>query len=197
MKGWEMKKSMLFLAAAAAVILTGCTTYYRDSAGDYLVRPKSVGEAPYYTEYDLDNTRISAKGHASVWFGIIQVAENKRCLSVANPYLSMFSILDDLLSPTFTAVSNAKSIALYNACEKNNADQLLGVTFDYVVKNYFIFAKVDCTVKGFPAKVKGIKMVDKKPIILNKWQKIEYVAPHENPVVSNAPVPQSIFDKFN
>jgi len=109
----------------------------------------------------------------------------------------MFSILDDLLSPTFTAVSNAKSIALYNACEKNNADQLLGVTFDYVVKNYFIFAKVDCTVKGFPAKVKGIKMVEKKPIILNKWQKIEYVAPHENPVVSNAPVPKSIFDNFN
>ena len=57
----------------------------------------------------------------------------------------------------------------------------MGVTFDYVVDDYLLYAKVRCTVKGFPARVKGIKMIEKKPIILNKWEKIEYVAPHENP----------------
>ena len=51
--------------------------------------------------------------------------------------------------------------------------------------DYFFFAEVDCTVKGFPAKIKGVKMIEKKPIILNKWQKIEYVAPYENPKVYN------------
>ena len=50
-------------------------------------------------------------------------------------------------------------------------------------KKLLLYATVDCRVKGFPAKVKGVKMVDKKPIILNKWQKIEYVKPYENPVV--------------
>jgi hypothetical protein len=57
----------------------------------------------------------------------------------------------------------------------------MGVTFDYVIKDYLIFATVHCRVKGFPATVKGVKMVDKKPIILNKWQKIEYIAPYEFP----------------
>ncbi len=178
-------KKLLFFIAAVSVILSGCTTYYRDAGADYLSRPQSVGSVPYYTEFDFQNKQITANGEASVLFGVFQIAENKRCLSIVNPNLSVFSILDDFLSPTFKAVSNAKSIALYNACSQYNADQLLGVTFDYVVKDYFFFATVNCTVKGFPATVKGIKKIEKKPIIINKWQKIEYVEPYENPVVSN------------
>ena len=178
-----MKKVILFPVFVIALFLSGCTTYYRDAGADFLTRPDSLPGAQYYTEYELNNQRITAKGEASVLFGIFQIAENKRCLSIFNPHLSAFSVLSDILSPTYTAVSNAKSIALYNACVENNADQLIGVTFDYVVKNYFFYATVECSVKGFPAKVKGVKMVDKKPIILNKWQKIEYVKPYENPVV--------------
>ena len=180
-----MKKLMMLFTVAAAALLCGCTTYYKDAGADYLVRPESIGHAPYYTEYNLQQQLVKAHGRASVLFGVFQIAENKRCLSVINPNLSVFSFLEDLISPTFRAVSNAKSIALYNACEQNNADQLLGVTFDYVIRNYFFFAEVDCTVKGFPAKIKGVKMIEKKPIILNKWQKIEYVAPYENPKVYN------------
>ena len=176
---------MLFLAAAA-VILSGCTTYYRDSGVDYLSRPQSVGNAPYYTEYKLEEKQIQAEGNAAVLFGILQIAENKQCLSVVNPNLSVFSILNDLLSPTYKAVSNAKNIALYNACVQHNADQLLGATFDYIVKDYLFFAKVQCTVKGFPAKIKGVKMIEQRPIIINKWQKIEYVKPHETPVVTDS-----------
>ena len=180
-----MKKSLLFFAASvAAIVFSGCTTYYRDTGADYLNRPAPTGSALYYTEYSLANKQIAAKGNASVLFGVFQIAENKRCLSVYNPYLSVFSIIDNLISPTQRAVDNAKSVALYNACEQFGADQLLGVTFDYVIKNYFFYASVNCTVKGFPATVKGIKMIEKKPIILNKWQKVEYVAPYENPVVN-------------
>ena len=174
----------LFVFSLLAVVLSGCTTYYRDAGADFLTRPESVSHAPYYTEFDHQNKLVKAKGEAAVLFGIFHIAENKRCLSVLNPNLSIFSIIDDIISPTYKAVFNAKSIALYNACAENNADQLLGVTFDYVVKDYFFFATVDCTVKGFTAKVKGIKMIEKKPIIINKWQKIEYVAPYENPVVN-------------
>lgn len=176
-----MKKVLSAVCSAAILLLTGCTTYYHDSGADYLHRPQSNNNAPYYTEYNVDNHRINAEGSAAVLFWIFQLAENKRCLSVQNPRLSIFSLLEALISPTFRAVSNAKSVALYNACERYKADQLLGVTFDYVIRDYLFFATVDCKVKGFPAKVKGIKMITKKPIILNKWQKIEYVLPHENP----------------
>ena len=176
-----MKKVLLFSAVIIAAVISGCTTYYRDAGADFLPRPEADDTARYYTEYEFDKSRISAKGNASVLFGIFQIAENKRCLSVINPHLSLFSMLNDLISPTFKAVSNAKSVALYNACEQNNADQLLGVTFDYTIKDYLIYAEVDCTVKGYPARVKGIQKIEKKPIVLNKWQKIEYVAPYEYP----------------
>ena len=179
----KMKKVMLLPVFAIALFLSGCTSYYRDAGADFLTRPDSLSGAQYYTEFEVNNQRISAQGDAAVLLGIFQIADNKRCLSIINPNLSVFSILSDILSPTYTAIANAKSIALYNACVENNADQLIGVTFDYVVKNYFFYATVDCRVKGFPAKVKGVKMVEKKPIILNKWQKIEYVKPYENPVV--------------
>lgn len=182
-----MKKTVIMLfAVGITTLFCSCTTYYKDSGADYLIRPRSVSNAPYCTEYTLKNERVQARGEASVLLGIFQIAENKRCLSVFNPNLSILSILDDLISPTFRAVTNAKSIALYNACEQNNADQLLGVTFDYIVHDYFFFARVDCTVRGFPAKIKGLKMIEKKPIILNKWQKIEYIAPHENPRIYDA-----------
>ena len=191
-KGKKMRKTLLCLATVLAAILCGCTTYYRDSGADYLIRPQTTAGAPYYTEFEINNKQITSGGNAAVLLGFIQIAENKRCLSVINPQLSIFSIIDDILSPTYKAISNAKNIALYNACTENNADQLLGVTFDYTVKDYLFYAKVNCTVKGFPAKVKGVKMIDKKPIILNKWQKIEYVKPHENPFI-NAPQEKQTF----
>ena len=178
-----MKKSLLFFASViVAFVFSGCTTYYRDTGADHLNRPVAVGDIPYYTEYSVVNQQVTAKGEASVLFGIFQIAEDKRCLTVDDSAQSIFSLIENLLSPTGRAVNNAKSVALYNACERNHADQLIGVTFDYTVRNYLIYTKVSCVAKGFPATVKGVKMIEKKPIILNKWQKIEYIAPHENPV---------------
>ena len=89
--------------------------------------------------------------------------------------------LSHLFNPTFKAILNAKNVAMYNACAQAQADQIMGATFDYIITDYLVFTTVKCVAKGFPAQVKGVKMVTKKPIILNKWQKIEYVAPHENP----------------
>ena len=175
---------MFMLAAVLFVsVLTGCTTYYRDAGADLLYRPSIIQGAPYYTEFEVSKERISATGTASVVCGIFQIAENKQCLTERNPELSMFSFLKDLFSPTFKAVDNAKNVARYNACEKSKADQLLGMTYDYRIDNYVFYARVECIVRGFPAKVKAVKMIDKKPVILNKWQKVEYLAPHEIPAV--------------
>lgn len=53
------------------------------------------------------------------------------------------------------------------------------MTFDYKITDYLFYSKIQCTVQGFPAKVKSVKLIDKKPVVLNKWQRIEYIAPHE------------------
>ena len=105
----------------------------------------------------------------------------------SNPNLSFLSMLWELLSPSQKAVRNAKSTALYNACENNEADQILGATFDYKITDFLFFTRVECTVKGFPASVRGVELQQQKPIILNEWQKIEYLSSTEEPKVYSGP----------
>ena len=186
-----MKKTIALLGALAALLFSGCTTYYRDSGSTFLERPTSVSPAPYYTEYEYGKNIIKAEGTASVLLGVFQFAENKRCMPVVEPHLSIWSVIDNFFSPTYQAVKNAKWVAIYNACEQSDAEEFVGVTCDYVVKNYFFYATVKCIAKGFPAKVKGVKPITQKPVILNKWQRIEYVAPHEDPVA----YPDSLYSK--
>lgn len=165
----------------------GCTSLHRDSGADYLDRPQNSGTAFYYTNYDVIPARKTGQGDASVLLWFFQFSDGKYCELDRNPRLSILNRFFELFSPSQKAVGNAKSSALYNLCEANQADQILGATFEYKITDYFVFSKVECTVKGFPAVVKGVRLQDKQPVILNKWQKIEYLAPNEVPVVYSDP----------
>ena len=175
-----MKKSMLLFVCGmfALVLLSGCTSTYRDTGVDYLVRSNSAGATPYYTEYEIGKNQVAGEGNASVLFWFFQFSEGKYCLVESNPHLSFLSLFMELFSPSQKAVSNAKNAAMYNACEKSKADQIMGAGFEYKITNYLVYAKVECVAKGFPAKIKSVKMLDKQPVILNNWQKIEYIEPY-------------------
>ncbi len=175
---------------------SGCTTYHRDSGADYLERPQSSGSVPYYTDYQVSQERQVGAGDASVLFWVFQFSDGKYCELDRNPRLSLLSRIFEIFSPSQKAVSNAKSSALYNLCEKNRADQVLGATFEYKITDYLVFCSVECTAKGYPATAKGIKMLDKQPVILNEWQKIEYLAPYEVPAVYSGPAYSSAPDKI-
>lgn len=176
----KMVKS-LFVTVVSCLALTtisGCVSYHKEVGSDYLVRPKPTGDVKYITKYQVDQKKISGAGEASVLFGVFQFSEGKFCKLNTDPHLSIFSKLLEYFSPTQTAVSNAKNAALYNACENNQADQILGATFEYSIENYLVFAKVKCSAKGFPARAEKIELLDKQPVILNSWQKIEYIPAH-------------------
>lgn len=175
-----MKKQLgLFCSAVfSLVILAGCTSTYRDNAVHYLEASGSAGATPYYTEYEVGTERVVGQGNASVLLWFFQFSDGKYCLVERNPKLSILHRLMEVFSPSQKAVSNAKNAAMYDACEKSNADQILGAGFEYKITDYLVFAKVECISKGFPAKVKSVKMLDKQPVILNEWQKIDYIAPY-------------------
>ncbi len=175
-----MKKTILSVCGFAALLFlcTGCTTVYRDASASYLDAPPNFGATPYYTEYETGKERIDGIGRSSVVLWLFHSTDGKKCIVKSNPQLSIFSPLLDFFSPTQKAINNAKGSAVFNACEKSRADQILGATFEYTIRNYLFVAKVVCTVKGYPAYAKGIKMLDKQPVILNNWQKIEYVSPY-------------------
>lgn len=176
------KTNKLWLAAVTACgILTamnGCVTYHKTAGVNYLVRPETANAVKYVTKYKVSDKRVTGKGEAQVVLGFLQFSDGKYCQMNSDPNLSVFSMIWDFFSPTQKAVDNAKNSALYNACEKHGADQLLGGTFEYTISNYFIFASVECIAKGFAAEVEKIELVEKQPVVLNNWQKIEYVPAH-------------------
>ena len=179
-----MKRMMKYAFVAvfsclALVTLSGCVSYHKEAGAHYLMRPEpGPVNARYVTKYQIDQKRISGLGEASVLFGIFQFSEGKFCKLATDPQLSVFSKLAEYFSPTQKAVDNAKSAALFNACENNQADQILGATFEYTISNYVVFASVKCAARGFPARVEKIELQDKVPVILNNWQKVEYIPSH-------------------
>lgn len=176
--------------------MTGCVSYHKEAGVDYLMRPQPAGSVRYVTKYQVDQKKIAGDGTASVLFGVFQFSEGKFCKLNTDPHLSVFSKILEYFSPTQKAVSNAKNAALYNACESNQADQILGATFEYTIENYFFYASVKCSAKGFPARAEKIELLDKQPVILNEWQKIEYIpAPYDLPRNYSGPedsIPKSV-----
>ena len=184
-----MKKK--FFAAVCAIglttVLAGCVSYYRDAGADYLKRPVTESSVPYYTEYKISEKKVSGLGEASVLLWLFHFSDGKYCQLGLTPRLSIFGKLSEIFSPIQRAVYNAKSSAMYQACETSTADQILGATFEYKITDYFFYASVECTAKGFPATATGVKLLEKQPIILNSWQKVEYLKPFEVPHVFSDP----------
>ncbi len=175
------KAGMILVAAIGLATLgSGCVSYHRDAGADYLTRPQPTGKVRYITKYKVDQQRISGQGIASVLLWCFHFSDGKYCQLNPNPHLSFLSVVWELISPSQKAVSNAKNSALYNACETNRADQIVGATFEYKITDYLVFSKVECTARGFPAHVDAVELVDlKQAVILNNWQKIEYISPYE------------------
>ena len=49
-------------------------------------------------------------------------------------------------------------VDVYNACEANKADALLGAKYKIDTEDYFVFKKVKCTATGYPGVINGVKV---------------------------------------
>lgn len=171
-----MKKACLISAFLLTLLaMTGCTSTYRDGGAANLAMPASAFTPKYTTQYNISPERISASGEATVVLGIFHCSESKYCLWHEDPNSSFADRMSGVFSPTRICINNAKRMAVYNAVSEKNADLLLGATFEYTVESHLFHTTVTCKVKGFPATVKSVKFPEKRPVILNNDQKIEYV----------------------
>lgn len=169
-------KSLCSLAAVLlVVVISGCTTTYRDANGEYLKYPSNGGSSEYYTQYTIGAKRITGEGNSAVILGVFHSGDGKYCALGANPNLTFLDLILEFFSPTSKAIFNAKSSAVYDAAERNRADYLVGTMFSYTVKNYIIFSKVKCTITAYPAFIKKISPA--KKIILNRDQRLVAVNP--------------------
>ena len=154
--------------AAAFFFTTGCTTINTSDGAESLALPETVstGYQEYYTHKDQ---RVSGEGNVNVLFGIFAWGSDG---FADNSDLSSFSF--------FPSPSNyAKSAAVYDACQKNRADTLLGTRYKLTTTDYFVFKQVKCEVAGFPATLTSVKKLT--PYVLESGQKLIFVDPLVKP----------------
>ncbi len=156
-----MKKIILFAAmAVAAVVMTGCTSVNTSDGASLLPQPKSTHPG-YDALYTLKNTRVSGEATVHVLFGLFAWGADG---FADNSDLSSFSFLP-------SASNYAKSAAVYNTCQTQQVDTLVGTRYKVTTTDYFVYKQVKCEVAGFPATMVGAKA------------KQCYVVPGEKPQV--------------
>lgn len=164
-----MKK--LMAVTALGMILAGCTSVqvYKDYG--YLNDPQEKmtdqSRTPYYIDYTVGDKRVTGEGSSRCWF--------------------WFFSIDDGFSmdgPGFTfdpAMSAAKNSATFKAVESAKCDALMGCIYQYTKTSKWlgIFKETRCEVKGFPANVKSINLIEDRPVVINKDQQIVRIKPWE------------------
>ena len=150
-----MSKKITLLAVAmfAVMLFTGCKSVYT-SDGASGVPQVSSDHPGYAADFTVGEARVGGSATVKVLFGIFAwgtegFAENNN--------LSFFSLLP---SPA----NYAKSAAVYDACQKNKADVLVGTRYTVTVMDYWIFKTVTCEVAGFPATMTGVSQ--KHPYVI-------------------------------
>lgn len=179
-----MKK--LIVSSFAAMVLAGCTSVqvYKDYG--YLNEPQEKmsdqSNNPYHIDYTVGDKRIAGEGSSTCWFWFFSSDDG---VSMSGP------------GYTFDpAMAAAKNSATFKAVEAAKCDALMGCIYQYTRTSKWlgIYKETKCEVKGFPATVKSINLIEDRPVVINKDEQIVRIKPWETigrPVVKPAAKPLS------
>lgn len=147
-----MKKMTQIVALAAlAAGLSACTSINTSDGANVI--PVAKIEMPKYqavVERGKDPLKtITGEASVNVLFGFISWGAGNGIAD--NSSFSEFEFL--------STTAAAKNAAVYNGCQANNVDVILGGRYEISQTNYFVFKKVNCKVTGFPGKVVDVKEV--------------------------------------
>ena len=155
MKGYVLMKKMIVLLAAVVMtfVVTGCRSVFT-SDGASAIPQISADHPGYAAVYSHKNVRVNGEAQVNVLLGILSWGTEGYA---DNANFSLFSFFP-------SAENVAKRAAVYEACQKNNADTLLGTRYVLTVTDYLIFKTINCKVAGFPATMDNVKK--KSPYVL-------------------------------
>ena len=156
-----MKKLVAITALAA--VFAGCTSVEITREGSYndaQLKMRDCSDNPYHIDWDIAHERVYGTGGSSCLFWFFS-------LSDGHAYAA----------PGFTfdaGVSAAKDAATYDAVEKAKCDALLGCMYRTTKTSKWlgIYKEVKAEVKGFPANVKSIELINDRPVLLDKEQQV-------------------------
>ena len=107
---------------------------------------------PYHIDWDVAKDRVEGSGSSTCWFWFFSSTDGRR-----------------YSAPGFTfdgGVASAKDSATFDAVEKANCDALLGCMYrtTKTSKCLGIYKETISEVKGFPANVKSIELIQERPV---------------------------------
>jgi hypothetical protein len=161
-----MKK--LIWSIGCVGLLCGCVSSRMDRDVDPQAGLSDYSHSPYYINYDIATNRVNGSGSATCWFWFFASDDGR--------YTPPAGV-------TFDACTRAaKGAATYDAIKKSGADALVGALYHYTTTDYFFYSETKCEAVGFPAYVKSVRQISKRPVVLEKdvqviqlepWEKLE------------------------
>lgn len=146
-----MKSAPLFALAAIAAVatMTGCASSKITGGGQYAGIPQPKPEE-YKLIYEHKPELVTGKAHVVRVLGFTFGDKAPTLLNQRGDpgFLSFFGEGGEV---------KAQNAALYNACQKANADVVLAARYKIEKTGFVIGGVYDCEIKGFPANLKGIE----------------------------------------
>ena len=161
----------LMVVAAVAVAVVGCTSVEVTREGSYndaQLKMADCSNNPYHIDWDVAKDRVDGVGSSTCWFWFFSSTDGRK-----------------YSAPGFTfdsGLSSAKDSATYDAVEKAKCDALLGCMYrtTKTSKWFGIYKETKSEVKGFPANVKSIELINDRPFVLEKDQQVIRLKPWES-----------------
>lgn len=141
-----MKK--LIAVAAIATIACGCISVNQNDGGDDNLKPAIVKDV-IHAKYKVGNNEITATDKINCLFGFIT-------------WGSSATHVADNAPNGFFKTDKAKNGAYANACDAGKCDELVATRYKVTTEDYFVFARVTAEVKGYPANVTGVEVIEDK-----------------------------------
>ena len=148
-------KKLMFVAAVAA--LAGCVTVNKNDGGNEIVQPDIFTRDAVQLSYELNQAPVSAteKLHwinlgfiSFTWGGTADHWSDFAPTGLKLPFVG----------PSLVDV--AKNGAYAKACSASGVDSVVATRYRIENTSYFVYGTVQADIKGLPAKVSKVELVD-------------------------------------
>lgn len=152
-----MKK--LIIGAAMAAIACGCVSVNQNDGGNACRKP-CIAKDIVHEKFTVDQKPVTASDNINCLFGWIcwgssatHIADVVCDGSGEKPILGIFDN---------KGIKQAKNGAYANACDAAKCDQIVGTKYKVTTKDYFVFKQISAEVKGYPATLTGVELIENK-----------------------------------
>ena len=149
-----MRKLMLVAVAAA---LAGCVSVNKNDGGNEIVHPEIFTRDAVKISYELNQAPVSGTDKlAWINLGFISFSWGGTADHWAD--FAPTGLKLPFVGPSFVDV--AKNGAYANACSASGADSIVATRYRIENKSYIVYGTVQADIKGLPAKVSKVELVD-------------------------------------